>query len=99
VAHDPTDDFIAIAYIVIVITAATALVIANKSKGGCQSCLSNRRARHSDALRNGDGYFWYLNKPSTTSRRRVVVLDYGPIGNGDRNLYDFRTTLMRKEAD
>ena len=34
VAHDPTDDFVAVAHIVIVITAATALVSANESKGG-----------------------------------------------------------------
>jgi len=33
-AHDPTDDFIAVVYIVIVITTATALVSANEGKGG-----------------------------------------------------------------
>jgi hypothetical protein len=33
-AHDPTDDFVAIAYIIIVITAAAALVGADKGEGG-----------------------------------------------------------------
>ena len=33
-AHDPTDDFVAIAYVVIVITAAAALVGADKDEGG-----------------------------------------------------------------
>jgi hypothetical protein len=33
-AHDPTDDFVAIAYVVIVITAAAALVGADKGEGG-----------------------------------------------------------------
>jgi hypothetical protein len=34
VAHDPTDGFVAIIYIVIVITTATALVSANEGEGG-----------------------------------------------------------------
>jgi len=34
VAHDPTNDFFAIAYVVIVITAAAALVAADEDKGG-----------------------------------------------------------------
>ena len=33
-AHDPTDDFVAIAYVVIVITAASALVGADNGEGG-----------------------------------------------------------------
>ena len=33
-AHDSTDDFVAVAHIIIIITAATALVGANESKGG-----------------------------------------------------------------
>ena len=32
-AHDPTDDFVAIAYVVIVIPAAAALVGADKDEG------------------------------------------------------------------
>ena len=32
-AHDPTDDFVAIAYVIIVITAAAALVGADKGEG------------------------------------------------------------------
>jgi hypothetical protein len=34
VAHDPTDDFVAIVYIVIVITTATALVSVNEGEVG-----------------------------------------------------------------
>ena len=34
VAHDPTDGFVAIIYIVIVIITATALVSANEGEGG-----------------------------------------------------------------
>ena len=34
IAHDPTDDFVTIAYVVIVITAAAALVGADDNEGG-----------------------------------------------------------------
>src|SRR5262245_19314352 len=34
IAHDPTDDFVAVAYVVIVIAAAAALVGADKGEGG-----------------------------------------------------------------
>jgi hypothetical protein len=33
-AHDPTDDFVAIAYVVIVITPAAAIVGVDKGEGG-----------------------------------------------------------------
>jgi hypothetical protein len=33
-AHDPTDDFVAIAYVIIVITDAAALVGADNGEGG-----------------------------------------------------------------
>ena len=33
-AHDPTDDFVAVAYVIIIVTAAAALVGADKGEGG-----------------------------------------------------------------
>ena len=43
-AHDPTDDFVTIVYIVIVIAAATALVSGNESEGGLGHFQARNRA-------------------------------------------------------
>jgi hypothetical protein len=56
VAHDPTDDFVAIVYIIIVITTAPVLVSANEGEGGLghfsstQSC--RRGCGHSAQIKN-----------------------------------------------
>ena len=51
-AHDPTDDFVAIAYVIIVITAAAALVGADKGEGGLR-WLRGRRGNWDMYSRHG----------------------------------------------
>ena len=60
VVHDPTDDFLAVAHIVIVIAAATALVSANESKVGLrhiQAITAQGKVIEFAALSTGGGFF------------------------------------------
>lgn len=71
-AHDPTDEFVAIVYIVIVITTATALVSANEGEGGLGHFLARNRAGEAAGIVPQNSFEAWRAATHALSEQRVI---------------------------